>query len=330
VIADKEICPGSSGGIWNLWWNIQLTDDPEAWDSEIKTINSIQDSLSELTRDQRLIRAQMAEFCREQYLFPESIDILCKEIGDGRFSEPVTMGCEGRHLLNFLDCHDQQLSQDKWKKILTEYVHSLDKWQNQEGPETMRDFKVFGFLGKLTSKKSEFVEKLISAINSEESSNSSVKKLCENECNNIQNEKIFERRPFHCFRCDGCDCDSNMFINAGLLCAGALGEEKSIFDKSRRFTEEYILLYSSIINSWLQEETAKPISSQITPHYITSDIELEIAERVNFYLGQRDEAKEWLTACLLKTIKNNQRWHKRKELLDDHPNATYWFKEVSY
>ena len=66
------------GKIWNLWFNVKLTDDPESWDSEIKSINEMQDKLGELTLDQRLIRAQMAEFCRYHPLFPQSIDILCK------------------------------------------------------------------------------------------------------------------------------------------------------------------------------------------------------------------------------------------------------------
>jgi len=50
VIADKEVCPGSKGGIWNLWWNVQLSDDPRAWDEEAKALNELQSKL-ELTTD---------------------------------------------------------------------------------------------------------------------------------------------------------------------------------------------------------------------------------------------------------------------------------------
>ena len=62
VINNKEICPESSGGIWKLWWNVKLTDDPEAWDKD-KSINKMQDQLVKLSLDHRLIRTQMAEFC---------------------------------------------------------------------------------------------------------------------------------------------------------------------------------------------------------------------------------------------------------------------------
>jgi hypothetical protein len=50
------------GKIWNLWHNIRLTDDPESWDNEIKLINRMQSRMGNLTIDQRLIRAQVAEF----------------------------------------------------------------------------------------------------------------------------------------------------------------------------------------------------------------------------------------------------------------------------
>ena len=66
----------------------------------------------------------------------------------------------------------------------------------------------------------------------------------------------------------------------------------------------------------------------ITPRYITKDNALEIIERVHSSLGEKDKAKEWLTACLLKTIKDNQRHGKRTELIDDFPETTSWFRRV--
>ena len=36
VIANTE------GKIWNLWYNVQLSDGPEKWDSEIRLINNMQ------------------------------------------------------------------------------------------------------------------------------------------------------------------------------------------------------------------------------------------------------------------------------------------------
>jgi hypothetical protein len=46
-------------------------------------------------------------------------------------------------------------------------------------------------------------------------------------------------------------------------------------------------------------------------------------------LGGRDGFKEWLTACLLKTLTSNQRWHKTGEMIDDHPEARSWLAGLS-
>jgi hypothetical protein len=42
-----------------------------------------------------------------------------------------------------------------------------------------------------------------------------------------------------------------------------------------------------------------------------------------------EEVKEWLAACLLKTLKDNQRWLKAPELIDNYPEATSWLTELS-
>jgi len=324
------------GKVWNLWWNVKLTDDPEAWDSEIKSINKMQAKLGKLTEDQRLIRAQMAEFCRLNPLFPESIDILCKEIGDGHFSKPVRMGCEGRGLLNSLGYNDPQSLNDQKKAVLTEYVVSLKKWLAQGLPERPIESKVSGFLGQSTNSKKVFVEELVSVIASEELSIFSLKKLSENECREALSKfEALSFRPFNCFRCEGsaaptpnCQCSYAMILDAGLLCVGSFGEEKSMLDETRRFVEENILAYSSAINSWLKEAPQKPVTSLIDARYMTRDNALGLADRVHSYLGKKDEAKEWLTACLLKTVKDNQRWHKRTEMIDNFPEATSWFEEM--
>ena len=39
ILADNFLSPGSKGDIRNLWWNVQLTDDPRAWDEEIPSKN---------------------------------------------------------------------------------------------------------------------------------------------------------------------------------------------------------------------------------------------------------------------------------------------------
>jgi hypothetical protein len=338
VINNKEICPESSGGIWNLWWNVKLTDDPEAWDKEIKLINKLQDQLVELSLDHRLIRAQMTEFCRLHPPFPQSIGILCKEIGDSCFSDPVKMGCEGRSLLDSLGYHDLQSINDQRNETVVAYIKALEKWLIQGLPENPMESKVFGFLSQPTNPKKTFVEQLISVIDSKEPSLSSLKELSGNVC--LKTNDHYERlgfRPFNCFRPD---CwpkgDTNlgkriccyfMFIDAGLLCAGTFNEERSMFDEFRCFIEENVLAYSLAINSWLKGERTTQITSLITPRYITKETAVEISEGVHSLLGEKDDTKVWLTACLLKTIKDNQRWHKRTELIDDFPEAVSWLKE---
>jgi hypothetical protein len=46
-----------------------------------------------------------------------------------------------------------------------------------------------------------------------------------------------------------------------------------------------------------------------------------IAQGEHSGLGSRGDAKEWLAVCLLKTIKDNQRWHDRVELMGSFPGA---------
>jgi len=324
-----------TGKIWNLWFNVKLTDNPETWDSEIKSINKMQSRLDELTVDQRLIRAQMAEFCREHPFFPQSIEILCKEIGAAYFSEPVRIGCEGRGLLNSLGYHDPKRLNAQRVRILKAYAHSLDKWLIQGRPNKPTEFKVFGFLGQWTSNKKAFVEKLVSVINPEEPSISSLVKISENECRkNLGKFETLGFRPFNCFTCRGCgslpncQCCYSMIIDAGLLCIGTFSEKRSMFDEFRCFIEESILVYSLAVNSWLKGVQPRHVRSLITAGYMDKGNASKIAERIHSYLGKKDEAKEWLTACLLKTIKDNQRWHKRTELIDNFPEATSWFKEM--
>ena len=334
IIAEEEV------KTWNLWWNVKQTDDPEAWDEEIRFINKMQDGLGALTLDQRLIRAQMAEFCRLHPLFPRSIDILCEEIGEGRFSKPVKIGYEGRGLLDSLGYHDDQSLDEQRKNIFTTYARSLKKWIGQGRPENPTESKVFGFLGQPTSSKKTFVEALVSVIDSEEISIFSLMSLSENECRKAHGKWIFDTfaHPVRCFSCEEADpgraaipdgqCHYSMILDAGILCSGTFGEQRSTFEEYRCFTQENILAYSVPINSWLREEPPKPATLPKDARYVTEDDASEIAGRVHSSLGERDETKEWLTACLLKTIKDNQRWEERAELIDNYPETTSWFREI--
>ena len=339
MIDNKDV---EMGKVWNLWHNVNLTDDPESWDSEIKWINKMQDGLGELGMDQRLIRAQMAEFCRLHSSFPQSIDILCKEIGIGRFSNPVKIGCEGRGLLDSLGYHTPESLNEQRKQVLTGYVRSLEKWLEKDQPETATEFKIFGFLGQPTNRKVALVKKLVRVVDPNEPSVSYLWRLAKDVCSETSKDfetQVRERylgRPFNCFKClpedvsiPKCQCCYSMFLDAVLLCASAFGEKRSMFDEFRRFVEENILAYSVAINSWLTEASPKHVRLSITTRFISKGNVLGIAERVSSSLGEKDEVKEWLTSCLLKTVKDNQRWHKRAELIDDSPEATSWFREIS-
>lgn len=339
VIGNADV---EMGKIWNLWHNVKLTDDPESWDSEIQLINKMQGRLGKLTVDQRLIRAHMAEFCRLCPLFPRSIDILCKEIGNDRFSKPLKMGCEGRGLLDSLGHHDQASLNEQQKEILSDYVRSLNKWLRHGQLKTSIESKVLGFLGQPTDNKVASVEKLVHIVNSAEPSVASFRKLTEGVCKENQKESVtltrerYKGRPFNCFGClpedasmTKCQCCYSMFLDACLLCAGTSSEERSMLNEFRRFTEENILAYSVAVNSWLNEAPPKHATWPRNARYVPKDRASRIAEGIHSSLGGKDEVKEWLAACLLKTIKDNQRWHKRTELIDGFPEAATWLRELT-
>jgi len=217
---------------WNLWWNTNLTDDPERWDSEIRAVNEMQRKLEEATSDQRLIRAQIAEFCRENPLFPQSVEILCKEIGNERFTDPVCMGCEGRGLLNSLGYHDAGSMKKQTEETLRRYSQSIKKWLAQGRPESPNELKVFLFLGQPKDRKEEFARRLVSTIDSGELSISPLKKLSEEECKETYGSPVLEGRgrPFVCFRCKAseapdCQCCYSTILDAGLLCTGTFDKK---------------------------------------------------------------------------------------------------------
>jgi len=338
VIDNKDV---EMGKIWNLWHNVKLTDNPENWDGEINLINKMQGRLGKLTMDQRLIRAQMAEFCRHCPLFPRSVDILCEEIGHERFSNPKKIGCEGRDLLDSLGYHDHKSLNEQLKEILTEYVKSLEKWLREGQAETATESKVFGFLGQPTDKKVVSVEKLVHTVDSSEPSVSSFRRLTEDVCKETQKDSVnlacerYRGRPFNCFKClpkdasvTKCQCCHSMFLDACLLCAGTSGEESSMLNEFRRFIEENTLAYSVAINLWLKEEPMKHITWIKNARYVSKNGASRIAEIVHSSLGEKNKVKEWLVACLLKTVKDNQRWHKRTELIDDFREATSYFRKI--
>ncbi len=332
-----EIVPGSKGGIWNLWWNVTLSDNPETWDDKVKAINNMQTMLGDLPENHRLIRAHIAEFCRFHPFYPQSIDILCEEIGTGRFTRPVRLGCEGRGLLETLGKEDSQTLDDQRKESLTGHLQALTKWLKQSPRENAIDYKVSGFLGQPTDSKISFVEKLVATINPEEPSVVTIRELCHEQCIKTYGETVVNThgRPFNCFRCDqsghelpNCQCFHVMLLNSAIICTGTLGEERQLFEQYG-FVQENILAYATAINSWLSGTSMEYAKLPFDRKYVTRDSAFQITQGVHESLGKKDEVKEWLAACLLKTLKDNQRWFKTIELIDNYPQATSWFTKLS-
>ena len=337
LLANKELSPGSKGGIWNLWWNVQLTDDPRAWDMEIRALNKIQRDLN-LSRDQRLIPYQIAEFCRISPLFPESIDIICEEIGVGKFSKSYAMGCEGRCLLEFLDLHNAKKKKEQINYIRQKYENALKRVHYNEIIDNPFDLKVRGFLGELTDTKRDLIANFLDQLESGRPL-SSIIKVSEETCRDTMGDAFDTRvRPLQCFDCKGtaigddgfpiCLCCHGSIVDAGLLCSEVYNGEQSINKECRRFQEEYVLAYALVLNSWLTKTEPEIVTSTIRCKYITENIAVEIPSIINSLLGERKDVKTWLVGCLLKTLIGNQRWHDRVELIDSFPRATSWLSAI--
>jgi hypothetical protein len=63
--------------------------------------------------------------------------------------------------------------------------------------------------------------------------------------------------------------------------------------------------------------------------YVNEELAKSLNERVRRSLGQMNDTKIWLAGCLLKTLKSNQRWHRREELIDGFPGATSWLGKLT-
>jgi len=338
-----EISPDSKGGIWNLWWNTTLSDNPETWDNEVKAINSMQTVLGKLNDDHRLIRAHMAEFCRFHPFYPQSIDILCEEIGTGHYTSPVRFGCEGRGLLEALGKENSQTLDDQRRESLVIYVQALNKWLAQSQSGNAIDSMVSGLLGQPTDSKISFVERLVAIINPEEPAIVAIRELCRQQCIKTHGESAVTgiAFPHICFKCEqtsreipNCQCCYSMLPNAALICTGVFGEERPL-GKERElyqqwvFVEEDILAHATAVNSWLSGKSPESVKWPLDGEYVNSDSALRIAHGVYKLLGKKDEVKEWLAECLLKTLKDNQRWLKAPELIDNYPEATSWLAKLS-
>ena len=328
VIGNDDV---EMGKVWNLWFNVTLTDEPRKWDAQIRALNDIERTLGGLTVEQRLIRAHMAEFCRFSPSFPTNVGILCSEIGQGALSTPIAIGCEGRGLLNCLGYHDAQSEDRQRINMLTRYGESLKRWLGRDKAQTPLDYKVTGFLGEATERKREQVEELRLVVGSASESILPLRKRCADTCMASRGT-----RPFNCLNCLGerecrpaCQCSYAMLIDASLLCADDHEGTGNRAQHFRRFHEENILTFAVALNAWLEQRDPKVPDSLAKGQFVSQDYVQDVARRVSLSLGTKDRVKEWLAGCLLKTITANQRWHRGEELIDRCPEATSWLKRVA-
>jgi hypothetical protein len=282
-----------------------------------------------LTAEHRLIRAQMAAFCRVNPLFPRSVDLLCEEIARSAFSR-CELGCEGRGLLELLG-HEPPARLDAQRTaLLTSYRHAMAAWCAGEAPGDAWEARVWGALGAPGAAKRAHVETLLAAVDPAEPSIVALRETSQALCGATQGAAAFEApgRPWHCFASLGdvaivplCGCSYGLLIDAALLCIGAL-DGRDPTAATGRFTQEGVLAYCLALNTWLLGVAPRPVAAFIETHYVSGELAERLAANVHVALGASNAAKVWLAACLLKTLKSNQRWHPHRELIDDFPVAT--------
>lgn len=325
---------------WGLWWNIYLSDNPAQWDDEVHKLNAVQKQADELSEGQRLIRAHMAEFCRRQPLFPESVAILCREVGQGALesafpSGPAFFGCEGRGLLQSLGCHALDDMAQQWRDSLQGYRQALAAWCEGMPSVTPMEKRLSGFLGSQDLEIAERLQDVVAALEDETIIRKALRAACRQECVDSRGEELLKKapHPFYCVDCDdwlsdvpSCQCAPARLVDAALLAAGPRDEREEMGRLFQHFIQEYVLAYALAINAWLEDRTWEKEVWPRETHFASRDEAVAITEKVRSWLGAGDRTKEWLAGCLLKTISGNQRWHNYHELIDDVPQATSWLQ----
>jgi hypothetical protein len=300
----------------------------------------MQRQLDGLSEGQRLVRAHMAEFCRRQPLFPESMAILCREIGQGALestfpSGPALLGCEGRLLLQSLGYHASRDLAEQWRDSLQRYRHALGTWCDNESSTTPMEKRVSGFLGPQDPKIAARLREVIAALEDETVTRIALRASCRQGCIALRGERLLERapHPFYCIDCDdwstdvpSCGCAPARLVDAALLAAGPWDERKEMGGLFEHFIQEYVLAYALAIDGWLEDKAWDGEIWPLEVRFVSRDEAATIAEEVRSCLGAKDRVKEWLAGCLLKTVSGNQRWREGWELIDDVPQATSWLR----
>lgn len=271
----------------------------------------------------------MAEFCRYHPSFPSSIDVLCDGIGKSVMEVPPGLGCEGRGLLQSLEYHKKADIDNEVRAHLGAIGTALRQWRDRKEPKTARDRQASFFLAEPTEPKTAFVDRLLSVLGSGNDSILALRELAEGQCRHVLGDTDKRGRPLNCFGClpanearPGCQCSYAMLACAGILCADRSSPENPPERVFLTFVQEHILVYAAALNSWLSEDRPSVPPALTRLGSVSGTDATEISTSVHECLGEKSPEKTWLVASLLKTIVGNQRWHKRRELIDDCPEVT--------
>ena len=321
------LSPGSGGGCWGLWLNASLSDDPASWDDEVGRLNQLQVTLPALSDDQRLVRAHMAELCRYHPLFPGSVERIIRNVGAGKLLDASNVGCEGRGLLRTLGVQTEKQQAEQGRGVALNTSRALRKALRGDGPVSPLERKCSLLVGEIGSGGRGAVSWLADVLARGEPETKSFRELCSAHGRRAIEDASPTGRPFHCFRCEqgSGQCCFSQQTEATLLCLSGMdmGEAGKLF---RRFSEEYVLAYCDALNSWLADLPPVNPWTDIDTFYVDEEKAQAIAEETAETLGEKTPLKVWLAGCLLKTLKNNQRWRGHGELLDDVPGAVSWLE----
>ncbi|MFW9843652.1 MAG: hypothetical protein ACFFEV_03675 [Candidatus Thorarchaeota archaeon] len=335
VINENSLYPGSGGGIWNLWWNVQLSDDPAVWDREIRALNTMQKEIGPLTSDQRHVRIHMAELCRNSDTFPTSLDILCAEIGAEKITTPWNFGCEGRNLRETLGIAanpDDRLEQRVF--LFNSYQIAFSSWIHEKEPENLFEAKVLNYLGDINRNKVELVNALRKLVNPALPSTNSLRDLYIEETRRYFGEPLRQ-----CLNCGeiadiinnqcypGCSCCERFYIDTLLLVSKFI-EPNEMYREMFRYHQECLLGYMFAINSWLIEEESTLVTDVMSPIFLNQQMAKQIPIQVKRLLGERSQVKEWLAGCMLKTMRSNRSLESSTQIIDDFPEASSWLSFI--
>jgi hypothetical protein len=308
------LSPGSGGGCWGLWFNVSLSDDPTSWDDEVLRLNQLQVTLPALSDDQRLVRAQMAEFCRHHPLFPGSVERIIRNVGAGKPLDASNVGCEGRGLLRTLGVQTGKQQAEQGRGVALNTSRALRKALEGDEPVSPLERKYSLLVEQIDLGSRGAVSWLADVLARGEPETKSFRELCSAHGRRAVEGAPPTGRPFHCFRCEQ---------GSGPCCFSQQTEAGKLF---RRFSEEYVLAYCDALNSWLADLPPVNPWADIEALCVGEEEAQAIAEETAETLGEKTPLKVWLAGCLLKILKSNQRWHGYEELLDDFPGAVSWLE----